>query len=215
MPKIAVVSANLGEFDQRPEHTPQSSECSFFDITDDQFPLRTNSMTPRLQARIVKMFMWQFAPGFDYYLWVDSSCRLALPDSARWFANHLEAYGSTDIVVFKHPNRDTVQQEADYLKERLTLEKSRKKQPYVLQRYEYEDIDGQLAEVDPEVELYASTAFMYKDSPQVRDAMKEWWYHTSRYHSIDQLSFPYAIRKLHAEIIPDKYTECEALEYTR
>jgi hypothetical protein len=202
---IATVTANLGSFDKNEYRNID------FVFHDENFPPRSDSMTPRLQARIVKMFMWQFVPDYDYYLWVDASCQLE-PGGEEWFMKQL---GYNDIAVFAHPHRDTVQEEADYLKERLELEGSGKKQKYILDRYENEDIDGQLEEVDPTAPLYASTAFIYRDSPRVRRAMKEWWHNTSRYHSIDQLSLPWAIRDLDVSVIEENYLKCEALTYVR
>jgi hypothetical protein len=208
-PEIVVISASLGGFDSRRDHEEQSVDCDFYHFTDENFPPRSKSMTPRLQARIPKMFSWQMVRGYDYYLWVDSSCRLADRNSVKWF---IEQLGDADIAVFKHPHRNTVQEEADYLKHRLAI-----KCPYITPRYAGEDIDGQLGEVDPQGPLYASTAFIYKDGPEVRAALKEWWYHTSRWHSIDQLSLPQAILYGDAKvkIIPDNYLKCKALEYVR
>jgi hypothetical protein len=193
------VSANFGSFDK-------PVDDGRITITEKEFPGRNKSMTPRLQARIVKTHMWEFVPGYDYYLWVDSSCRLQKGGS-QWFLNKL---GDADIAVFKHPHRNTVQQEADYLKHRLAI-----KCPYITPRYEGEDIDGQLTAVDPSAPLYASTAFICKDSPVLREAMKEWWYQISRYHSIDQLALPHATQSLRVNIIPDNYLKCEALQYVR
>ncbi len=210
-PKIAVVSANLGDFDHPVQHARQTVNYDPYLITDKEFPRRDKSMTPRLQARIVKTHMWDFAPGYDYYLWVDSSCRLSDENSVQWF---LDKLGDGEIAVFKHPHRDTVQEEADYLRHRLAINC-----PYITPRYENEDIDGQLAAVDPSAHLYASTAFICKNTPAVRGATKEWFYHISRFHSIDQLSFPHAIHELEYEldvrVIPDNYLKCEALEYVR
>ena len=45
--------------------------------------------------------------------------------------------------------------------------------------------------------------------------MKEWFYHTSRFHSIDQLSLPYVIKDLKVNVIPDNYMKCKYLEFTR
>lgn len=209
--KILVVSANLGGFDKPQEHAKQSIDCDFYVYTDENFPPRHCSMNPRLQARIPKMTAWQqtMSPGYDFYLWVDSSCRLAHKDSVKWF---LEKLGDKDMAVFKHPHRKTVQEEADYLEERLA-----KKCPYITPRYENERIYDQLASVDPLAELYASTAFIYKNDTPARDALTIWWTHTSLYHSIDQLSLPQAIEHSRAtfNVIPDNYLKCKYLEYTR
>lgn len=207
MGKILVVSANLGDFDPVKDNEEQSVNHHFHRFTDDNFPPREGAMTPRLQARICKMFSWQMVPGYDYYLWVDSSCRLSDKESIAWFMAFMEG---NDIVAFKHPNRSTIKQEADYLKQRL-----KQGCPYITPRYKNELIDDQLREVDPYAPLYATTAFMYRNTPEVQRALKEWWYHTSRFHSIDQLSFTHATKGLKINTIPDSYLKVPYLEYVR
>lgn len=205
--KVAVITANLGDFEKEVKHCPQTFPVDYFHFTDKNFPPRSKAMTPRLQARIVKMFSWQMVPNYNYYLWVDSSCRLNHPEAVKWFLDQCE-----DIVVFKHPHRNTVQEEADYLKYRLSINC-----PYITPRYENELIDEQLKEVDPNQTLYASTAFMYRNCPEVQRVLKEWWYHTSRYHSIDQLSLPWVLSQsnLKVSVIPDNYLKTPYLEYVR
>lgn len=210
--KLLIYTANLGNFDKRQENEEQElpegiDRIDYWRCTDEDFPPRFNAMTPRLQARIVKMFGWQIKPDYDYYLWVDSSCRLSREDSAKWF---MEQMGDKDMAVFAHNKRKTVQEEADYLKHRLSINC-----PYVTPRYENEDIDGQLNAVEPSDPLYASTAFIYRNQSQVRRALKDWWYHTSRFHSIDQLSFPYVIKEVSHNVIDIDYLKCKYLEYTR
>ena len=212
--KIAFITANLGNFEKFPLHVPQSIHCDYFRITDDDFPPRYNSMTPRLQARIPKMFGWQMFPRYDIYLWVDSSCILSHPDSIKWFLGHL---GDKEMAVFKHPNRSSIKAEAEYLKHRLAI-----KCPYITPRYENELIDEQLAEIKENFnfvdnKLFASTAFIYRPTDRVKRMMKEWWYFTSRYHSIDQLSLPYVLADngVNFNIIPDKYTSIPYLKYIR
>lgn len=217
--RLLIFTANLGNFDKTQDNVEQDlphtiDQIDYHRWTDENFPPRFNSMTSRLQARIPKMLAWQMKPDYDFYLWVDSSCRLSKEDSADWF---LEQLGDADIAVFKHNKRKTVQEEADYLKQRLVDEKEGRKQPYVLSRYENERIDDQLAIVDPEAELYASTAFICRNNVQVRDLMTIWWLHTSLYHSIDQLSLPHAIKSSGAKVnvIDVDYLKCSYLEYAR
>lgn len=212
--KLLVLSANLGNFDSPKEHCEQElfddvDLIEYHRYTDSDFPPRTASMKPRLQARIPKMMGWQMKPDYDYYIWVDSSCRLSKPDSAKWFIDKLE---DRDIAFFKHPNRDTVQEEADYLKYRLSINC-----PYITPRYKNERIDDQLAIVDPDSQLFATTAFVYKNTLPARDALTLWWLHTSLYHSIDQLSVAKALDDANARfnVIPDNYQKCEYLEFTR
>lgn len=217
--RLLIYSANLGSFDKPQDHVeqilPESiDKIDYWNCTDEDFPPRFNSMTPRLQARIVKMMAWEMRPGYDYYLWVDASCRLPREDSAAWFLKQL---GDADIAVFKHNKRLTVGEEAEYLKDRLELEKEGRKKPYVLPRYENERLDDQMVVVDPEQRLFASTAFIMKDTVPARDAMTFWWLHTSLYHSIDQLSLPHAITSAGAavNVIEEDYLKCQYLQYTR
>ena len=204
--KIAVITANMGNFDNPVENVKQSVNHDFYRFTNENFPPRHCSMTPRLQARIPKMFGWEMVPGYDYYLWVDASYSLQHTDSVKWF---IEQCRDVDMAVLKHPMRKTIQEEADYLKKRLVEEKAGKKEPYVISRYENELIDEQLATIKRDEEfvdnyLFASTALIYRNTEKVQGMLKDWWFHTSRYHSVDQLSLPYVIWKhrLDLRIIP-------------
>ncbi len=217
--RILIYTANLGHFDKVQKNEEQVlpegiDQIDYWRCTDDDFPPRFNSMTPRLQARIVKMMAWSMKPDYDYYLWVDSSCRLLREDSTKWFLKQL---GDADIAVFKHNKRKTVYEEAQYLIDRLQAEKEGRKQKYILPRYENERIDDQMAVVDPDAQLFASTAFIMRNTIQARDAMTIWWLNTSLYHSIDQLSLPHAIKSsgAKANVINEDYLKCKYLEYTR
>lgn len=212
--KILVISANLGSFDKPEPHIKQDLFGDIDQIVvqtynDKNFPPRKNSMTPRLQARLVKMSSWQMLPDYDYYIWVDSSCRLARKDSAEWFVKQL---GDADMALLKHPNRNTVQEEADYIRERLA-----KGCPYITPRYENERLDEQMKVVEPTDQLYATTAFIYKNDTPARDMLTIWWLHTSMYHSIDQLSVATAARHANAKInmINEDYMNTPYLEFTR
>jgi len=201
--KVAVVTANLGKFDREVDYVDQTVPYDFHRFTDHNFPPRNRAMSPRLQARIAKMFHWQMVPDYDYYIWVDSSFALLHKDSVAWL---LEQCEDVDIAVLKHPMRDTISEEADYIKERLA-----KKCKYITPRYENEMVDEQLAEIAAyksfvDNSLFASTVFVYRNSEKMQHMMKEWWYHTSRYHSVDQLSFPFVLwqYKARVNVIPTK-----------
>jgi hypothetical protein len=212
--KIAVVTANLGGFDLIFDYAPQSMEYDFYRFTDENFPPRSRAMTPRMQARIIKCFSWQIVPNYTHYIWVDGSCSLFHKDSVKWF---LEQCENADAAFFKHPERNTIQQECDYLKKKLAVQSR-----YICSRYMGEFLDEQMDEIRRDTSfkddfLYASTAFVYQNNPCVHDMLKEWWYHISRYHIIDQLALPYVIKKSECKvnIIDEKYGEIPYLTPTR
>lgn len=218
--RLLIYTANLGNFDKTQRNVEQLKpdgvdSIEYWRCTDQDFPSRFNSMTPRLQARIVKMTAWQMKPDFDYYLWVDSSMQLSKEDSADWFMNQLD---TADMAVFRHNKRQTVQEEADYLEDRLKLEMDMNpKDRYVTMRYENERLQAQMAAVNPDDELYATTAFIWRNNLKVRDCLALWWLHTSLYHSIDQLSLPKAISDsgLEVNVIDEDYLKCEYMERIR
>lgn len=212
--KIALLTANTGNFDKEMVNVEQDLDHDFFSFNDETFIPRTNAMTPRLQARIPKLFSWQLIPGYDYYVWIDSSCVLAKPDSLRWLVDKCE---NADMVLFKHPHRSSVKEEADYLQMRLD-----KKCPYITPRYGNEHLKEEMKEILGDEnfvddKFFATTVYVYKDSEKMRAMQKEWFYYTARYHTNEQLPLPYVLSKSECkvEIIQDNYLKTPYLEYVR
>lgn len=194
MPKnnIAVVSANLGGFDNATNHLPQSIQHDRFMFTDENFPPRHNSMTPRLQAKIPKCFAWQMAPGYEYYFWIDGNLTMTSPDTLKYFYDNLLDH---DIVVIQHPRRTSAHSEGRYL-----LRGLKQNSRYLLGRYENEWIRQEMAEIESDKDfvddmLVNGGIFMYKNKPEVQRMLKEWWYYISRYLIMDQCSFSYVLKK--------------------
>lgn len=200
MSKVAILSANLNSFDKVVEPVKQKGiDFTYHCFTDEDFPPITG-LTPRLQYRIPKMFGWQMFPRYDYYIWLDGSLAITRDDAVKWF---LEELGSADIAVFKHPTRKTIQEECDHIEDHL-----QKGKPYITSRYKNGLHKGQLADIKLDKDytddhLYASTAFIYKNSRKVRKTLSYWWSHQSRYYTCDQLAFTYALKDLNVKVIEE------------
>lgn len=212
--EVAIITANMGNFDKVREIERQSIKVDYYNFNDNNFPPRKCSMTPRLQARIPKIFGWQMVPGYKYYIWVDSSLTITNSNTVKWF---LDQCKSVDAVFFKHPDRNTIREEGEFIKRKIV-----EKNYYLVPRYTNELVDEELKEIEADKDyldnlLIASSAFIYKNNEQVKKMMKEWWYHTSRYHSVDQLGLPYAIYKSGCKIklINEHYMKTPYLTYTR
>ena len=214
--KVAILSANLGAFDKEVDNCMQELsgdvEMTFHRFTDKDFPPCVG-LTPRLQYRIPKMFGWQMFPGYDFYLWLDGSMSMQDPHSLMYFVDRCR---DNDIVVFKHPWRNTILEETAHIEDHL-----KKKKPYITTRYkggfhqqQYEVIKADKGYQD--TVLYASTAFMYKNTPQVRGALSLWWQHTSRFFTVDQIAMPYVFWKagLKVKVIPDNQYHFKYLTLT-
>jgi hypothetical protein len=194
--KVAALTAYLGPFSAPVDWVRQDLPTDVtFDVhafTDANFPPRTQTMTPRLQARIPKMFGWSLRPGYDAYLWLDSKMSLLTPDClTHWIA----ALQGHDLVVFRHPDRHTIAEEAAFIAQRIADGNA-----YLTERYKGEFLDEQMACIHADStyvddRLYASTALMYRNVRPARAMLEQWWIHTSRFHAVDQLAFPYVVRQ--------------------
>jgi hypothetical protein len=213
--RVAVISANCGNFDPPPQHVAQTQLCDFHHFTDENYPRRTCAMSARMQARIPKLFGWSMVKGlYDYYLWVDASLALSNTESVTWFIQQL---GTHEMAFFRHPDRKSQREEWDFIKSKIAAGNS-----YLTPRYAGEDGDGALAEIerDPGYEdtlLIATSAFIYRATPKVQELMKEWWYWVSRWHVVDQLGLPYELycHEIDYTIIEEHYMSNPWLTPTR
>lgn len=200
--KVAILSANLNNFDTPVPPVDQElpdgiDQIDYHCFTDSDFPPITG-LSPRFQYRIPKLFSWQMFPGYDYYLWMDGEWTLKRPDSIKWY---LQQLGNADMGFYGHPNRSTIAAEVKHIDDYLHRRAGGKKgQDYLLARYknglhqeQYADILLDNDFVDET--LYASTVFLYRDSEEVRDALRLWWLHQSRYFTCDQVALPYVLWK--------------------
>lgn len=207
--KVAILSAVLGNFDtlvdpveqQVPDIAGEKVEVFFHRFTDEDFPPIAD-LPPRFQYRIPKMFGFDMFPGHDIYIWLDGTFSFDRPDAVEYFLRQL---WDKDMVVFKHPWRNTAQEETDHIEEHLLKEK-----PYITARYKNGFHKEQMAEIlkTPSYvddELFTSTAFVYRNTSRVRAAFIEWWLQTSRFFTVDQIAMPYVLRKhgLQVTVIPD------------
>ena len=204
---ILVHSANLGDFDKILPHVPQSIPHDYRISNDTNFPPRSKAMTPRLQARIPKCFGWQMFPGYDFYMWIDGNLTLKHHDALMHFLNGLDDH---DVVALRHHRRPNIRQEVRYIRKGINQQSQ-----YIVRRYENELLKEEYASIVADENyvddlLLLSGAFMYRNTPEVQQAMKEWWYQTSRYHIVDQIGFVYALKSagLRIKVLEDLYNDC-------
>lgn len=206
--RVAVISGNFGGYDAvvpwPASEVPAGVSVDVHRLDDRSLPGRDLAMTSRLKCGIPKWFGWELFPGYDAYLWVDAS-RALTAETVAWF---LERLGSSDLVVFLHPERRTIREEYLFVKARL----ARPGETYLTSRYAGEWLDQQFEAVSKpwhrDDRLYASTAFMYRPSVPVQRAFRTVWCHKARYLLHDQLVFPYAVREERvrvAELAEDVY----------
>jgi hypothetical protein len=196
--KILLVSANLGGIDKPVTHDPQmlpaDAHFSEYLFSEENFPLRPLSMTPRMQAKIPKLFAWKLLPGSDIYIWLDASFKIT-ENAVSWLLDQLQG---ADFAMFRHPSRKTIALEAEHLSKRLSGRVM--KAEYIRSRYKDELLDTQISDYKNDTsfvdnQLFAAGCFIYRPTNSVQELMYNWWWHITRYHINDQLSFPYVLSK--------------------
>lgn len=195
--KVAVITANVGSIDpvfENVEQTPSEGwEVTIHKYTGDSLR-RGLAFKPRMQAKIPKMLGWQLVPDMDYYIWLDAAFTLARPDSVEWLVRRC---GDADMTVFKHPVRQTILQELEFM-EGLWDE-------YLSSRYEGEPMREQVETYlkDPQFRdtfLCTMGAFIYRNTPRAQKTLKEWFMQNCLWSVQDQLSFPYVVQVKGCEI---------------
>lgn len=94
--KILLTSANLGGIDtpnlhHEAQRVPAGTEIDFKYYNDKSLILRSNALHPRLQAKIPKMLSHEIHPGYDYYIWIDSSIFLSHQQAIMWLLNKMNS----------------------------------------------------------------------------------------------------------------------------
>jgi len=153
-------------------------------------------MHPRLQAKIPKMLAWDTDPGFDYYVWLDSTFSIVRPDAVEWIVNYCDG---VDVTFFKHSKRSSVREELAFMQEHL-----KRGDRYLEERYNSEPLAEQVAHYlqDPAFEdsvLFECGVFVYSSQlvkNRNTNVLKEWFYQNCRWSLQDQLSLPYALSKI-------------------
>ena len=104
--KIAITTANLGKGSTHPPlHAKQTAPANIFHFDDTNFPPRIKAMSAGLQTILLKLFLWQIVPGYDYYLWTNESLKdggviQTFLDSKRDFTAK-----SSDLFMYKNTPR--------------------------------------------------------------------------------------------------------------
>ena len=202
--KIAVVTASVGANELR-EPPTLFKDVDFYAFVDEQKvnvdgvwkrrkfidfssdPVYKN----RRNAKIYKVLPHLFVPGYDYYIWIDSTHYVEV-DPHKIIDKFLQ---DSDIGLFQHPERNCVYQEAELIKQ---------------VDFDYHEL------VNAQMEFYQSIGYprdnglfelpcrIQINTSKINESMLSWWEMICMYSSRDQLSLPYVLAKhnIKPSIIP-------------
>jgi hypothetical protein len=197
MIKVLVTTASFGGklHSEWVDQISNRYEIVFNRIDDDVESPRIKAMSPRLRGKIPKMIVWEDHPGYDYYIWMDSSFSLLKTNAIEKMVDYCIGW---DACFFKHPARTSVKQELDFVVELMKNDNQ-----YLIERYSgekmTEQVDFYLKDATWQDNLLlACGIFIYSKSiieNKEYNLMKEWFYQNCLWSVQDQLSLPYLLHK--------------------
>jgi FkbM family methyltransferase len=177
---------------------PEQIQSVDYEITssfynDNNFPLRNNSLHPRMKGKIPKMLEWVNIEA-DYYVWLDYAIEIKTNN----FYEIIQDLEDYDICLFKHKQRNSIQEELEFIESGLE-----KEDKYITSKYSNENMNVQVRNYLEDSsfidnKLFEMGFFIYsKNLIKNRDynLMTDWFLHNAFYSVQDQLSFPYLLWK--------------------
>jgi len=194
--KIAIVTASIGaglpieslnpiegadyhafvDFDSDLER-PKESMWQFHNVPKWTIDKR---YTDRRHAKIFKILPHLFVPGYDYYIWIDST-HMVVMNPIDIINMYLK---DSDIALFKHPERNCVYQEAEVIKS-VNFDQ--------LSFVDFQMIFYESMSYPKENGLYELPCRIQRNTSQIQALMLTWWELICKYSSRDQLSLPFAL----------------------
>lgn len=198
--KIAIITALCGDRENLQNPSIVHKDVDYIAFVDRDYPnakvwdqrelipfSNDVKFSGRRNAKPYKIMPNLFAPGYDYYFWVDIS-----HDVVENPFKICETYlNENDIALFKHNQRNCIYEEA-----KLLLELG----------YDHQkNIDDQISfymsnNYPPNNGLYELPVSVRKNTKKIRSLNMLWWEHICKYSSRDQLSLPFCLNQL--EITP-------------
>jgi len=191
--KIAVYTAIFGEYNPLREIPEQSIEADYICFCDNdnyhangwnviktEYPRK--DFHARLRSRYFKILPHYLVElnNYDVVIWIDGSFEIKDKDFIKFC---IEGLADSDMVLFKHPQRDCIFEEflaGDQIRKYDFEDKIEQRLDY---RQRYPEHGG----------LYATGISARKHkSDKVIKVMNDWWNEILKYSVQDQVSFPVA-----------------------
>ena len=191
--KIAVLTSSIGSTKLLdPKSFDGVDYHAFVDYEDDNTSWIKHSIIPvssdvryknRRDAKVYKVLPFAFLPNYDYYFWIDSTHTLqANPQDV------IDKYlTNSDIAVFKHPQRDCIYIEGEFVKQI---------------KFDHPNL------LEDQLEFYKDMCYpknngLYELPVRVQRNTKltqqmgwMWWEQICMFSSRDQISFPFVCHQL-------------------
>lgn len=194
--KVALVSANIGQFDEIHGLPRQTIPVDCYYYFDNNLPFPLPNLNNRLKSKYIKIQTHRFLPGYDAYIWIDGRVKVTADVFCEEMIKGLE---ESDVAIFPHPERTRLSQEYTHIEEQMKAGNQ-----YLLSRYGNQQLEAERNSLEDylHLDLYACTIFARKNETTVNQAFNEWWSKCIEYSYFDQTMFSYAAVKWRLKVKP-------------
>lgn len=190
--KIAVITANVGNFDIPKLIPNQSVEYDLIRIDDVNIvgDNRHKAKHPKMQSHLLN--------DADIHIWIDSSVQVKNENFVKYMVEQL---GDNDIAIGKHNVRNCAYKEIDYVCSEIM-----KGNEYLKRRYDFDtllDVKKYLKTLNFEHNkgLWACGIFARKNNNKVNAIFDKWWENECKYLTNDQPMFAYLAQQMKVNTI--------------
>lgn len=178
--KIAVVTANFGNFDSVKPIPEQDIAFDRHYFTEENNPYPMDGLNNRLKGKYFKILTHRILPEYDVYIWVDGNVQIKSSSMIRKMAE-----GCKDVLISPHPIRKTIYEEAAFI-----INSIKRGDSYLSSRYNAESIRRYVENIGPGRQgLYYCGLFARKNTPHINKIFEQWWTETMLWANFDQIEF--------------------------
>lgn len=203
--KILILTANIGGFDTQKEFPAQLVEdgqtYEYFCFTESNLLRPMTALDNRMKAKYFKLQAHKLFPDFDYYIWIDSAFQIKSEMFLQIMVHHIWL-GDADIAVTKHPQRNCIYDEAEFVLHGIISGNKYLASRYGKSKIEFERNYYQSLLYPKDNGLYACGLFIVRNDKKMNSFMDAWWQKCLEWSCFDQLSFPFLAKQHDVNIMP-------------
>ncbi|HMT75705.1 MAG TPA: hypothetical protein PKA77_16645 [Chitinophagaceae bacterium] len=168
--RVAVITANIGNFDNVAPLPPQTVPFDYYCFTDENLPFPLSALSNRMKGKFCKFQAHKFL-DYDWYIWLDGRIEVT---SDRFIEDIINS--GADVVCTPHPVRATTGAEYDWMITNYN--------EYLSSRYTLEGLKEESELIPTGIPLLSGFFFAYKKSQSV--LFDKIWLNVIRYSDFDQ-----------------------------
>lgn len=179
---VTIFSANIGKIDY-PQTIADQIHSHYYKCFKDP----VDGKSHRLSSKFYKTFgLTHYRPQCDIAIWLDHRVDVISPDFIGFV---LEQMQGKNIVIPKHPERETIGEEYYYILQNID-------KPYLKQRYEGEDFEAERTAYGNSLDaVLVNPRFFAIDlrKKASRELLENWWWEINTHTIFDQCSISYLL----------------------